>query len=82
MKKEKQKEAGEAVCQKSDKAVVDTKKELAKVAKVSHDTLAKETGRVHKKVCPKSDKQIDTKKELATDIVQKSAQSKSNRQGK
>lgn len=39
--KEKQKEGGGAVRQKSDKAVVDTKKEVAKVAKVSHDTIAK-----------------------------------------
>ena len=39
--KEKQIEAGGAVRQKSDKAVVDTKKELAKLAGVSHDTIAK-----------------------------------------
>ena len=39
--KEKQKEAGGAVRQKSDKAVIDTKKELSKVANVSHDTIAK-----------------------------------------
>jgi len=39
--KEKQREAGGAVCQKSDKAVVDTKKEIAKLAKTSHDTVAK-----------------------------------------
>lgn len=39
--KEKQREAGGAVCQKSDKAVIDTKRELAKVADVSHDTIAK-----------------------------------------
>ncbi len=39
--KEKQREAGGAVRQKSDKAEVDTKKELAKVAQVSHDTIAK-----------------------------------------
>jgi len=39
--KEKQKEAGGAVRQKSDKAVVDTKKELAKIAGVSHDTIHK-----------------------------------------
>lgn len=39
--KEKQKEAGGAVCQISDKPVIDTKKELAKVANVSHDTIAK-----------------------------------------
>ena len=39
--KEKQSEAGGAVRQKSDKAVVDTKKELAKVAGVSHDTIHK-----------------------------------------
>jgi N6-adenosine-specific RNA methylase IME4 len=39
--KEKQKEAGGAVRQISDKAVIDTKKELAKVANVSHDTIAK-----------------------------------------
>ena len=35
--KEKQSEAGGAVRQKSDKAVVDTKKELAKIAGVSHE---------------------------------------------
>jgi DNA modification methylase len=39
--KEKQQEAGGAVRQKSDKAVIDTKKELSKVASVSHDTIAK-----------------------------------------
>ena len=39
--KEKQKEAGGAVRQKSDKAVIDTKKELAKSAGVSHDTIHK-----------------------------------------
>jgi N6-adenosine-specific RNA methylase IME4 len=39
--KEKQKEAGGSVRQISDKAVVDTKKEIAKVANVSHDTIAK-----------------------------------------
>lgn len=39
--KEKQAEAGGAVRQKSDKAVIDTKKELAKVAGVSHDTIHK-----------------------------------------
>ena len=39
--KEKQREAGGAVRQKSDKAAVDTKKELAKVAGVSHDTIHK-----------------------------------------
>ena len=37
----KQKEAGGAVRQKSDKAIIDTKKELAKIAEVSHDTIAK-----------------------------------------
>ena len=41
MAKEKQREAGGAVCQKSDKAVIDTKRELAKAAGVSHDTIAK-----------------------------------------
>lgn len=39
--KEKQREAGGAVRQISDKAVVDTKKELAAIAGVSHDTIAK-----------------------------------------
>ncbi|HAB28031.1 MAG TPA: hypothetical protein DCE27_10185, partial [Xanthomarina gelatinilytica] len=39
--KEKQKEGGGAVRQKSDKAVIDTKKELANIAKVSHDTISK-----------------------------------------
>lgn len=39
--KEKQIEAGGAVRQKSDKAVIDTKKELANIANVSHDTIAK-----------------------------------------
>lgn len=37
--KERQAEAGGAVRQKSDKAVIDTKKELAKIAGVSHDTI-------------------------------------------
>ncbi len=40
--KAKQSEAGGAVRQKSDKAVIDTKKELAKIAGVSHDTIIKE----------------------------------------
>ena len=39
--KEKQSEAGGAVRQKFDKAAIDTKKELAKVAGVSHDTIHK-----------------------------------------
>lgn len=39
--KEKQSEAGGAVRQKSDKAVINTKKELAKAAGVSHDTIYK-----------------------------------------
>jgi len=39
--KEKQRESGGAVCQKSDKPVIDTKKEVAKAAGVSHDTIAK-----------------------------------------
>ena len=39
--KEKQSEAGGAVRQKSDKAVIDTKKELAKAAGLSHDTIHK-----------------------------------------
>jgi len=39
--KERQRESGGAVRQKSDKAVVDTKKELAKIAGVSHDTIHK-----------------------------------------
>lgn len=39
--KEKQIEAGGALRQKSDKAEIDTKKELAKIAGVSHDTIAK-----------------------------------------
>ena len=39
--KEKQQEAGGSVRQISDKAVIDTKKELGKIAKVSHDTIAK-----------------------------------------
>lgn len=39
--KEKQREAGGAVRQKSDKATVDTKKIIADTAKVSHDTIHK-----------------------------------------
>lgn len=39
--KEKQSEGGGAVRQKSDKAVIDTKKELASIAGVSHDTIHK-----------------------------------------
>lgn len=39
--KEKQKEAGGALRQKSAKAVVETRNELAKIASVSHDTIAK-----------------------------------------
>lgn len=39
--KEKQSEGGGAVRQKSDKAVIDTKKELATIAGVSHDTIHK-----------------------------------------
>ncbi len=32
------------LCQNSDKATIDTKKELAKVARVSHDTIAPGAG--------------------------------------
>jgi transcriptional regulator with XRE-family HTH domain len=39
--KEKQTESGGAVRQKSDKPVIDTKKVLAEMAGVSHDTIAK-----------------------------------------
>ena len=39
--KEKQREAGGAVPQMSAKAPIDTRKEVAKVANVSHDTIAK-----------------------------------------
>ena len=39
--KEKQKSAGGAVPQKSAKAPVETRKEIAAAAKVSHDTIAK-----------------------------------------
>lgn len=39
--KKKQSEGGGAVRQKSDKAVIDTKKELATIAGVSHDTIHK-----------------------------------------
>ena len=39
--KEKQSEAGGALRQKSDKAAINTRKELAKVAGVSHDTIHK-----------------------------------------
>ena len=39
--KEKQRESGGAVPQKSVKAPIDTQKELAKVAGVSHDTINK-----------------------------------------
>jgi N6-adenosine-specific RNA methylase IME4 len=39
--KEKQKEAGGSVPQKSAEAPIETRKELAKVANVSHDTIAK-----------------------------------------
>ena len=39
MAREKQREAGGAVRQKSDKAEIDTKKEVAKIANVSHDTV-------------------------------------------
>lgn len=39
--KQKQRESGGAVPQKSVEPLIDTQKELAKVAKVSHDTIAK-----------------------------------------
>ena len=39
--KEKQSDAGGALRQKSDKAPIDTKKELAELAGVSHDTISK-----------------------------------------
>ena len=39
--KDKQSEAGGALPQKSAKAVIDTRQELAKIANVSHDTIAK-----------------------------------------
>lgn len=60
--KEKQKEGGGAVRQKSDKAVIDTKKELAKIAKVSHDTISKV-----KKIQEKAPEEVKAK--LATGEV-------------
>ena len=60
--KEKQQEAGGAVRQKSDKAVIDTKKELSKVASVSHDTIAKV-----KKIQEKAPEEVKAK--LATGEV-------------
>jgi hypothetical protein len=39
--KEEGKSLGGTLCQKSDKGSIDTKKELAKIAGVSHDTIAK-----------------------------------------
>ena len=39
--KEKQREGGGAVRQKSDKPEIDTKKEVAKLAQLSHDTIHK-----------------------------------------
>lgn len=59
--KEKQSEAGGAVRQKSDKAVVDTKKELAKIAGVSHDTIHK-VKVIEKKATPEVKKEIQTGK--------------------
>ena len=58
--KENQKEGGKnKVCQKSDKALIDTKKELAKVASVSHDTITRV-----KKIEEKADE--ETKAKLRT----------------
>jgi site-specific DNA-methyltransferase (adenine-specific) len=57
--KEKQKEAGGAVRQISDKAVIDTKKELAKVANVSHDTIAK-VKTIQQKAAPKVKAKLET----------------------
>jgi hypothetical protein len=57
--KEKQKEGGGSVRQKSDKAVIDTKKELSKVASVSHDTITRV-----KKIEEKADE--ETKAKLRT----------------
>ena len=47
--KERVRKSKKVTLPKSAKSL-DTREELAKVAKVSHDTPAKETGRVHKKV--------------------------------
>lgn len=60
--KEKQKEGGGAVRQKSDKAVIDTKKELSKIGNVSHDTIARV-----KKIQEKATEEIKAK--LATGEV-------------
>jgi len=57
MAKEKQIEAGGAVCQKSDKAVIDTKKEIAKIAGVSHDTVAK-VKKIEAKATPEIKEQL------------------------
>jgi N6-adenosine-specific RNA methylase IME4 len=57
--KEKQKEAGGAVRQISDKAVIDTKKELAKVANVSHDTIAK-VKTIQQKAAPEVKAKLET----------------------
>ena len=54
--KEKQKEAGGAVPQISAKAPIETRKELSKVASVSHDTIAKV-----KKIQEKAPDEIKTK---------------------
>ena len=51
-------ENGYQGCQKSDKAVIDTKKELAKIAGVSHDTIAK-VEKIEKKAAPEVRKQLD-----------------------
>ena len=57
--KEKQKEAGGAVRQKSDKAVIDTKRELSKVASVSHDTIAK-VKKIQEKATPEVKAKLST----------------------
>jgi N6-adenosine-specific RNA methylase IME4 len=57
--KEKQKEGGGSVRQISDKAVVDTKKEIAKVANVSHDTIAK-VKTIQAKATPEVKAQLST----------------------
>jgi len=47
-------EEGYQGCQNSDKAVIDTKKELAKIAGTSHDTFSRSPALMDQGISPRS----------------------------
>ena len=71
-------ECGYQGCQKSDKAEIDTKKELAKVAGVSHDTIAK-VEKIEQKATPEIKTQLQ-KGEISINQAYKTVKKEENRQ--